>query len=50
MRAIKPDLGLKEAKELVEKAPAVLATGLSKEDAEEMVKKLEAVGGVAVIE
>ena len=43
-------LGLKEAKELVEKAPAVLATGLSKEDAEAMLAKLEAVGGVVVIE
>lgn len=50
MRGIKPDLGLKEAKELVEKAPAVLATGLSKEDAEAMLAKLEAVGGVVVIE
>ena len=50
VRAIKPDLGLKDAKELVEKAPATLATGLKKEEAEEIVKKLEAVGGVAIIE
>ncbi|EIE21037.1 ClpS-like protein, partial [Coccomyxa subellipsoidea C-169] len=35
-------LGLKEAKELVEKAPTVVKTGLKKEEAEELQKKLEA--------
>lgn len=39
------DLGLKEAKELVEKAPVTVKTGLKKEEAEELKKKLEAVGG-----
>ena len=38
-------LGLKEAKELVEAAPKVLKEGVSKEDAEEIKKKLEAAGG-----
>lgn len=37
-------LGLKEAKELVEKAPAPLKEGVSKDDAEEMKKKLEEAG------
>lgn len=44
VRAI-TDLGLKEAKELVEGAPAVIKEGLSKEDAEELKAKLEAAGG-----
>lgn len=38
-------LGLKEAKELVESAPAMLKEGLKKEDAEEMKKKIEEAGG-----
>ena len=37
-------LALKEAKDLVESAPAVVKEGLSKDDAEEMKKKLEAAG------
>jgi large subunit ribosomal protein L7/L12 len=37
-------LGLKEAKELVDGAPASIKTGLSKEDAEAMKEKLEGVG------
>ncbi len=37
-------LGLKEAKDLVEGAPKVVKEGLSKADAEEMKKKLEAEG------
>ena len=37
-------LGLKEAKDLVEGAPKTLKEGVSKADAEEMKKKLEAVG------
>jgi large subunit ribosomal protein L7/L12 len=36
--------GLKEAKELVEGAPKVLKEGLSKDDAEDLKKKLEEVG------
>lgn len=38
-------LGLKEAKELVEKAPVVLKPGVPKAEAEEMLRKIEAVGG-----
>ena len=37
-------LGLKEAKDLVEGAPKVVKEGVSKADAEEMKKKLEAEG------
>jgi len=39
------ELGLKEAKELVESAPAVIQKGLKPEVAEELKAKLEAVGG-----
>jgi len=39
-------LGLKEAKELVDGVPKPIKQGLSKEDAEDARKKLEAVGAV----
>jgi large subunit ribosomal protein L7/L12 len=47
MKAVKAllDLGLKEAKEMVEGAPVVIKTGVKKEDAEEMKAKLEEAGG-----
>ena len=38
------DLGLKEAKELVESAPKPIKEGVNKEEAEQMKKKLEATG------
>ncbi|MDP2705264.1 MAG: 50S ribosomal protein L7/L12 [Patescibacteria group bacterium] len=38
-------LGLKEAKDLVDSAPAVLKEGMKKEEAEEVKKKIEAAGG-----
>jgi large subunit ribosomal protein L7/L12 len=38
------NLGLKEAKELVDTAPKPVKEGVSKEEAEEAKKKLEAVG------
>ena len=38
-------LGLAEAKAVVEGTPATLKEGLSKEDAEELKKKVEEVGG-----
>lgn len=38
-------LGLKEAKDLVESAPAVLKDGVKKEEAEEIKKKVEEAGG-----
>ncbi|MBI2105173.1 MAG: 50S ribosomal protein L7/L12 [Candidatus Omnitrophica bacterium] len=37
-------LGLKEAKELVESAPKPVKTGVKKEEADEIKKKLEAAG------
>lgn len=37
-------LGLKEAKELVDKAPSPIKEGVSKEEAEQIKKKLEEVG------
>lgn len=43
-------LGLKEAKELVEKTPAVLKTGISKEEATDIVEKLKALGATVVME
>ena len=42
-------LGLKEAKEAVESAPKVVKEGVSKEEAEEIKKKLEEAGASAEI-
>ena len=44
VRAIKPELGLKEAKDFVESAPAPLLTGVSKDEAEAAKKALEEAG------
>lgn len=44
VRELKSDLGLVEAKNLVEKAPATLLEGAKKEDAEAAKKKLEEAG------
>ncbi|MQM12303.1 hypothetical protein Taro_045215 [Colocasia esculenta] len=44
------DLGLKEAKELVEKAPAVIKSGVPKEEAEQIIEKMKAVGAKVVME
>lgn len=44
------DLGLKEAKELVEKAPIVFKTGVTKEDAAQIIEKMKAVGAKVVME
>lgn len=38
-------LGLKEAKDLVEGAPAMLKEGMKKEDADDLKKKIEEAGG-----
>ena len=43
------DLGLKEAKELVEGAPKPVKEGVSKDEAEEVSKKLETAGAKAEI-
>jgi large subunit ribosomal protein L7/L12 len=42
-------LGLKEAKDLVEGAPQTLKEGVSKAEAEEIKKKIEAAGGTVEI-
>lgn len=49
VRAI-TELGLKEAKDLVEGAPAVLKKGIKKEEAEAIKEKLAKVGGVVTVE
>jgi len=43
------NLGLKEAKELVESAPKAVLEGVSKEDAEKAKETLESAGGTAEI-
>ncbi|HZJ17627.1 MAG TPA: 50S ribosomal protein L7/L12 [Chthoniobacteraceae bacterium] len=45
VRACVPGLGLAEAKTLVEGAPKSLKEGVTKEEAEEIKKKIEAAGG-----
>ena len=42
-------LGLREAKDLVEAAPTPVREGVSKDDAEEVKKKLEEVGATVVV-
>jgi large subunit ribosomal protein L7/L12 len=42
-------LGLKEAKALVEEAPKAVKEGVSKDEAGQLVEKIEAVGGSAEI-
>jgi len=42
-------LGLKEAKDMVEGAPSVLKEAVSKEEAEELKKKLEETGATITI-
>ncbi len=42
-------LGLKEAKDLVDAAPKVVKEGISKADAESVKKKIEEAGGKAVL-
>lgn len=49
VRALVPDLGLKEAKELVDGAPKIVKSGVSKEDAEKFKKQLEAAGAKVTI-
>ncbi|EEF28965.1 50S ribosomal protein L7/L12, putative [Ricinus communis] len=44
------DLGLKEAKDLVEKTPSILKAGVSKEEAEQIIEKMKAVGAKVVME
>lgn len=49
VRAARSDLGLKEAKALVDEAPKPLLEGVSKEDAEKWKKELEAAGATVEI-
>src|SRR6201985_1397164 len=49
VRAAVPGLGLAEAKALVEAAPKTVREGATKEEAEEIKKKLEAAGAKAEI-
>ena len=44
VRAIRPDLGLKEAKDLVEGAPQNVKENISKQEAADIKKKLEDAG------
>lgn len=44
VRVLNPALGLKEAKDLVEGAPANIKEGISKAEAEEMAKQLKEAG------
>ena len=49
VRGVRPDLGLKEAKDLVEGAPQNVLENVSKQQAEEVKKKLEEAGATVQI-
>src|SRR3954462_5786065 len=49
VRGIRSDLGLKEAKDLVEGAPQNVKENISKQEAEEIKKKLEEAGASVTI-
>ena len=49
VRAVRSDLGLKEAKDLVEGAPQNVKENVSKQEAEEIKKKLEEAGATVQI-
>ena len=49
VRSVRPDLGLKEAKDLVEGAPQNGKENVSKQEAEEVKKKLEEAGASVTI-
>src|SRR3954468_23740996 len=49
VRAAVPGLGLAEAKALVEGAPKTVKEGVTKEEAEDIKKKIEAAGGVVEV-
>ncbi|XP_004488547.1 uncharacterized protein [Cicer arietinum] len=44
------DLGLKEAKDIVEKTPSIIRKGVSKEEGEQIIEKLKALGANVVME
>jgi len=49
VRGLRADLGLKEAKDLVESAPQPIKENISKQEAEEIKKKLEEAGASVTI-
>ena len=49
VRGVRSDLGLKEAKDLVEGAPQPVKENISKQEAEDIKKKLEEAGAAAEI-
>ena len=49
VRSVRPDLGLKEAKDLVEGAPQNVKENVSKQEAEDVKNKLEAAGASVTI-
>lgn len=49
VRTLRPDLGLKEAKDLVDGAPATVLEGVSKEVAQDAKAKLEAEGATVEV-
>jgi large subunit ribosomal protein L7/L12 len=49
VRSVRSDLGLKEAKDLVEGAPLAVKENVSKQEAEEIKKKLEEAGATVAI-
>jgi large subunit ribosomal protein L7/L12 len=49
IRAVVSGLGLKEAKELVDGAPATVKEGVTKEEADDIKAKLEAVGATVSV-
>ena len=50
IRAIRSDLGLKEAKDLCEGTPQVLLNGVSKKSAQEAIDRLQEAGAKATLE
>jgi len=49
VRAVRPDLGLKEAKDLVEGAPQNVKENVSKQEAADIKAKLEAAGAAVTV-
>jgi large subunit ribosomal protein L7/L12 len=50
VRAARSDLGLKEAKAMVDTVPSKLLEGISKEDAEKWKKELEEAGATVSLD
>ncbi len=49
VRGVRPDLGLKEAKDLVEGAPQNVKENVSKQEAEDIKKRLEGAGATVQV-